>query len=68
LIVIKLLSLEKKIKSVMNYAQNITISYLNDSKEHVKAESKDDDDIIKASIPEGSAFRSSRGIVVWSSN
>jgi transcription-repair coupling factor (superfamily II helicase) len=48
LMVIKLLSLEKKIKSIMNYGQNITVSYLNDSKETIKSASKDDDDIIKA--------------------
>ena len=48
LMVIKLLSLEKKIKSIMNYGQNITISYFNDSKESIKSSSKDDDDIIKA--------------------
>lgn len=48
LMVIKLLSLEKKIKSIMNYGQNITISYVNNSKESIKSNSKDDDDIIKA--------------------
>jgi transcription-repair coupling factor (superfamily II helicase) len=48
LMVIKLLSLEKKIKLVSNYGQNITIAYLNDSKEVIKSDSKDDDDIIKA--------------------
>ena len=48
LIVIKLLCLEKKIKSVTNYGQSITFTYLNDSKESIKSQSKDDDDIIKA--------------------
>jgi transcription-repair coupling factor (superfamily II helicase) len=48
LMVIKLLSLERKIKSIMNYGQNITVTYLNDSKESIKSDSKDDDDIIKA--------------------
>lgn len=48
LIVIKLLSLEKRIKSVTNYGQSITFTYLNDSKETIKSQSKDDDDIIKA--------------------
>jgi len=48
LMVIKLLSLDKKIKSIMNYGQNITVTYLNDSKESIKSDSKDDDDIIKA--------------------
>ena len=50
LMVIKLLSLEKKIKSVSNFAQNITFTYQNDSKETVKSASKDDDDIIKATL------------------
>ena len=48
LMVIKLLSLEKSIKSVSNYGQNITFTYMNDSKESIKSDSKDDDDIIKA--------------------
>jgi len=50
LMVIKLLSLDKKIKSVMNYGQNITVTYLNESKETIKSESRDDDDIIKATL------------------
>jgi len=50
LMVIKLLSIEKKITKVMNYGQNITIEYTNGSKESVKSESKDDDDIIKAAL------------------
>ncbi|MEA1892643.1 MAG: CarD family transcriptional regulator [Campylobacterota bacterium] len=48
LMVIKLLSLDKEIKSIMNYGQNITITYVNNSKESIKSDSKDDDDIIKA--------------------
>jgi len=48
LMVIKLLSLDKKIKSVSNYGQNVTFSYLNDAKETIKSDSKDDDDIVKA--------------------
>ena len=48
LMVIKLLSLQKKIKSVSNYGQNITFTYMNDSKENIKSDSKDDDDIVKA--------------------
>ncbi len=47
LMVIKLLSIEKKILKIMNYGQNITIEYANGSKESLKAASKDDDDIIK---------------------
>ena len=50
LMVIKLLSLEKKIKSIMNYGQNITVTYANDSKESIKSASKDDDDIIKVTL------------------
>lgn len=50
LMVIKLLSLEKKIKSITNYGQNITINYRNESKETIKSASKDDDDIIKATL------------------
>jgi transcription-repair coupling factor (superfamily II helicase) len=48
LMVIKLLSLEKNVKMVSNYGQNITVEYLNGSKETIKSESKDDDDVIKA--------------------
>jgi transcription-repair coupling factor (superfamily II helicase) len=48
--VIKVLSLDKKIKSIMNYGQNITITYQNDAKESIKSASKDDDDIIKATL------------------
>jgi len=48
LMVIKLLSLQKRIKSVSNYGQNVTFTYMNDSKESVKSDSKDDDDIVKA--------------------
>jgi transcription-repair coupling factor (superfamily II helicase) len=50
LMVIKLLALGKKIKTVTSYAQNITFIYQNDSKETITAESKDDDDIIKATL------------------
>ena len=48
LMVIKLLSLEKQVKLISNYAQNVTVQYQNDAKETFKAESRDDDDIIKA--------------------
>ncbi len=48
LMVIKLLSLDKKIKTISSYGQNITIEYANASKEYLKSDSKDDDDIIKA--------------------
>ena len=50
LMVIKLLSLEKKIKTIANYGQNITFTYTNDSKETIKSDSRDDDDIIKATL------------------
>ena len=50
LMVIKLLSLEKKVKTIANYGQNITFTYFNDSKETIKSDSKDDDDIIKATL------------------
>ncbi len=50
LMVIKLLSLQKRIKSISNYGQNITFTYMNDSKESIKSDSKDDDDIIKATL------------------
>jgi len=45
---IKLLALDKKIKNISNYGQNITLVYKNDSKESIKSQSKDDDDIIKS--------------------
>ena len=50
LMVIKLLSLSKKIKSISNYGQSVTVTYLNDSKETIKSDSKDDDDIIKCTL------------------
>lgn len=50
LMVIKLLSLEKKIKTITNYGQNITFTYNNDAKETIKSDSRDDDDIIKATL------------------
>ncbi len=48
LMVIKLLALNKKIRTISSYGQNITIEYANTTKEHIKSDSKDDDDIIKA--------------------
>jgi len=50
LVVIKLLALEKGVKSIMNYAQNITVVFNDDTKEICKAASKDDDDIIDATL------------------
>jgi transcription-repair coupling factor (superfamily II helicase) len=48
LVVIKILALKNNIKSIMNYAQNITIVFNDDKKEIIKSASKDDDDIIEA--------------------
>jgi len=48
LVVIKILALKNNIKSIMNYAQNITIVFNDDKKEVIKSSSKDDDDIIEA--------------------
>ena len=50
LMVIKLLSIDKKIRSISNYGQNITLTYFNNSKESIKSDSKDDDDIIKTTL------------------
>ena len=48
LVIIKLLALQKGVKAIMNYAQNITIVYEDEHKESIKSASKDDDDIIEA--------------------
>jgi transcription-repair coupling factor (superfamily II helicase) len=48
LIVIKILALEKGLKGISNYAENITIMIDEDNKEYLKARSKDDDDVIEA--------------------
>ena len=50
LMVIKMLALDKQIRSISNYGQNITITYQNEAKESIKSDSKDDDDIIKATL------------------
>jgi transcription-repair coupling factor (superfamily II helicase) len=50
LMVIKLLSLDKKIKSISNYGQNVTFTYVNESKETISSSSRDDDDIIKCAL------------------
>jgi transcription-repair coupling factor (superfamily II helicase) len=50
LMVIKLLSLQNRIKSIMNYGQSITFSYMDNKKETIQSQSKDDDDIIKATL------------------
>jgi len=48
IMVIKLLCIEKQIKMVSNYNQNITVEYLSGSKETLQSKSKDDDDLIGA--------------------
>ncbi|SFV54051.1 Transcription-repair coupling factor [hydrothermal vent metagenome] len=50
LMVIKLLALDKKIKSISNYGQNVTVTYANNSKETIQSKSRDDDDIIKCAL------------------
>jgi len=50
LMVIKMLALDKQIRSISNYGQSITITYQNESKESIKSDSKDDDDVIKATL------------------
>jgi transcription-repair coupling factor (superfamily II helicase) len=46
LMVIKLLSSQKKIKKLANYEQNVTIEFVDGKKEYLKSRSKDDDDIL----------------------
>ena len=46
LIIIKILALEKNIKTISNYDMNISITRQNDEKTMIKAPSKDDDDIV----------------------
>ena len=46
IMVMKLLCIEKKIKTVSNYNQNIGIEYQNGFKESLQSKSKDDDDLI----------------------
>ena len=48
IIVIKILALEKGIKGVSNYGDNITIVKEDETKEYLKSRSKDDDDVIEA--------------------
>ncbi len=50
LIVIKILALEKGILGLSNYAENITIMISEEKKEYIKARSKDDDDILSATL------------------
>ncbi len=46
IIVIKILAIQKGIKSISNYKENITILYENGEKRYLKARSKDDDDVL----------------------
>lgn len=46
LMVIKLLALEKEIKLISNYNENLLVEFENATKKQLKAKSKDDDDII----------------------
>jgi len=46
LIIIKLLAINKNIKSISNYEMNISITFNDDKKQLIKSKSKDDDDII----------------------
>ncbi len=50
IIVIKILAAQKDIHRISSYATNITIEYNNDTKEYLTAPSKDDDDIIAATL------------------
>lgn len=50
IIIIKILALKHSIKMVTNYNQNITFIYTNDTKESIKANSKDDDELIDATL------------------
>ena len=50
LIMIKLLALNKSIKLITNYETNISFTSSNDIKVNIKSSSKDDDDIIKATL------------------
>jgi transcription-repair coupling factor (superfamily II helicase) len=47
LTVIKILATDKKIKTVSNYGQNITLQYHTEKKETLASPSKDDDDVIR---------------------
>lgn len=50
IIVIKILSSFKNVKMVANYNQNITFTYENDKKTTIKANSKDDDDLLEQTL------------------
>jgi transcription-repair coupling factor (superfamily II helicase) len=48
LIMIKIKALSKDIKTISNYEQNISFTYIDNRKDIVKSRSKDDDDIINS--------------------
>ncbi|WP_417332772.1 transcription-repair coupling factor [Halarcobacter sp.] len=50
LIIIKILALGQGIKTISSYEMNITFTKLDDTKETIKSSSKDDDDIIDATL------------------
>ena len=50
LIMIKILALQKEIKTVSRYEMNVTFTKNDDTKETIKSPSKDDDDIITTTL------------------
>ena len=50
LLVIKILAKEKNINKIMSYERNITFYYNDSKKESIKAQSKDDEDIITSTL------------------
>ena len=50
LIIIKVIALSLGIKTISSYEMNITFAYSNDKKESIKSNSKDDDDLIIATM------------------
>ena len=50
LILIKILALEKGIKTISSYEMNVTFVKTDETKETIKSPSKDDDDIINTTL------------------
>lgn len=50
LIIIKINALERNIKTISNYDMNITIVYNDEKKDTIRANSRDDDDLINATL------------------
>ncbi len=50
LVVVKILAIENGIKTIMNYNQNITFEYLDSKKTTITSASRDDDDILDATL------------------